>query len=183
MVKIKSGRKHWWNSGTLQQIYQTPTIQVDIEFIMPFAVSVLVISETKQTWELNWCKSSIYIVPLQELLNAGTQSWSWNCTNNCILLLSFFEDHDSGDASYTIFGCDWRTLISIYLVTSELACVFFCEFIDERVDHATWPTPWSPKLNQYREFRVKNERLPCSIGDRKYCNVKEQDKIMLKIIS
>lgn len=56
-----------------------------------------------------------YVATLQELLYVGSQCWFRDGTNNCLLLLTSFEDHDSWDTSYSIIRCNFGALISVDL--------------------------------------------------------------------
>lgn len=51
--------------------------------------------------------------PLYEFFNAGGKSGFMDCTDNCIFFLTIYKDHDSWDASNSIFSRNWRTVISI----------------------------------------------------------------------
>lgn len=106
---------------------------------------------------------------LQELLYAGGQGGFRNSTNDSILLLATPENHDRWYASNAILGCNGGALISVDFVAFQLPRILLRQFINYRMNHSAWTTPWSPELHEDRWLRFHNKGLPCSIIHSCYC--------------
>lgn len=113
----------------------------------------------KRNWETKFEPAS-----LQEFLDAGSKCGFGHSTNDHIFLLTIDKDQERWNASNSVLGCDWRTIISIQLEAIELPSILLWEFTEYWMDHTAGPTPWSPKLNQNRPISLKDKWLPCSIS-------------------
>ena len=93
---------------------------------------------------------------IHELLERILQGLLGHSADDGVELLAIFEDHNGGNAANAILASDIRRFVGVELYSLHLALVLTRELIDQRCDHAAWPTPWRPEVNQHWHIRVQH---------------------------
>mmetsp|Transcript_13609 Transcript_13609/g.26149 ORF Transcript_13609/g.26149 Transcript_13609/m.26149 type:complete len:223 (-) Transcript_13609:60-728(-) len=104
--------------------------------------------------EVSGCTAEIRLIEV--LVNGSHESGLWDSTNDSVHLLTALEDHARWDGADTILSSHTWRLICVQLYRFNLAIILSCKLVDQRSNHAAWPTPGRPEVNQYRYWRFQH---------------------------
>jgi hypothetical protein len=78
------------------------------------------------------------------------------------------RDEEHGwNALHSEFACPFRIFVCVYFRHDKLAGIFLRQLLERGCNHPAWPAPWGPKVDDYRQRRLKNalfERQICYVN-------------------